>query len=41
MVVPLSELWDHLPEDTPVFTNEQRKEQIMARRAAIHRRFGG
>ncbi|MDX1734885.1 MAG: DUF1214 domain-containing protein [Halioglobus sp.] len=37
-VVPLSELRDHLPADTPVVSAVERGEQLKARAAAINRR---
>lgn len=39
--VSLEELWDVLPADTPRFTADERRRQLQARRAAVHRRFGG
>ena len=37
--VPLDELREHLPEDHPVVTPEQRREHLAARRRGVHRRF--
>jgi len=37
-LVPLAELRDHLPADTPVVTPEQRAEQLRARREAVQLR---
>jgi hypothetical protein len=38
-VVPLADVRDHLPTDTPSFPAEERATQIESRRAAIARRF--
>lgn len=38
-VVPLSEIWRHLPEDTPRVSPEERREQIFRRQMHVQRRF--
>ncbi|MEM1112604.1 MAG: hypothetical protein AAGI11_11910 [Pseudomonadota bacterium] len=40
-VVPFARLRDELPADIPAFSSEERREQIDARRRAVHQRFGG
>ena len=38
-VVKFDEIWDHMPQDTPRVTAEERAEALAKRRAAVNRRY--
>ena len=40
-VIPIEQARQALPDDVPVFSAEQRVQQVRQRRQAVHHRFGG
>jgi hypothetical protein len=38
-VVPFNKIWDHMPEDTPLISPEERVKNIASRQAMVNSRY--